>query len=192
MTLETQKEATPLSNEQIEQLTGLGNVDPSELFGIDINSVEMNRLPPHVQSYCIVARALNGEPLDSWGALGAYPQNKKPEFQDFESITRGLSSEEKSKFFAILKLYLLDLEGCQKELMGNGNMDLRKTVALETMGYAHQWISSLISSANPSAEANDLKSELLNPSPSATPEAPQTNISAFRAHLPNWVKKLLN
>ena len=106
----------------------------------------------------------------------------------------------------ILKLYLLDLEGRRIELMKggpspiaifvspDGKEDIGRQLALETIGHAYDWIVSLIESEtknSPSIEAKPMVAEPVNSEIAETPEAPQAKRSAFRAHLPNWLKRLI-
>lgn len=188
---------TPLTLEEIQQLNGLRGVHPNKLFGMDVEGTKYEDLPPHVRSYDVVGLAIAGEPLDFWGRYGAHYHSRRAPFQNFNQITDGLESEEKAKFLAILHQYIKDIDIVSGMMandgqpmtqnLPNGMIDATKSIGMETLASAREWVSMLIATANePAATPQTATSPTAEESP--TPTVTQ---SSFRERFTKLLQDLL-
>lgn len=126
-----------LSPHTVMSLSGLRGVDPSALFGIDMEPQDIDILPPHARSYYYIGEALQGTVLDSWGPRSRMCRHfRAPHFKDFEAVTHGLSQDDKVRFFMILDKYLRDIMTRMDDFKG-------KTFEIEVLQNARLWVEDM-------------------------------------------------
>ncbi len=99
--------------------------------------------------------AMAGAPLDSWGRLGLFHRNRRPEFKSFEAVTQGLSDEDKKRFHAILTMYRNDIHQRSPDFTNHH-------FELETLSHARDWVEEMLRSAG-SAMSAEVVSKVSKP-----------------------------